>query len=382
MYVLSNAALRQAELVQADRWSHGPLELVFLDHRRTRGDDKVEMAVWNWNASYRWGTVRPGDAIRTLCALCPSLKRSTNPNLFVVPRVDGAYTQLHVMLASVVPNSLLERFSIRKRLADFHLGNYGFDDDGIPNRRYATAAEAAFADYLWPRLLKGRASRLDFSARSSIRLLADDTSYWMSRLYRIAVKRAESFPEVSDDDDWEPLSLLEEKFSRSLPQLSPNSYRVTRPLMGGPLWCMDDQEDCDEVLNEAVDGGGVMKSLDPIVELLLSRGAHEEFSDRYSWVKDTFERDFYHRRAKLKVSMVETTDDAPCWAGQDPEGYERVLFRNLMSFLDLRQRHLFIALRHGKTVSEISTERGLRSHAAVSRQVAALRRKVRRLLQD
>jgi DNA-binding NarL/FixJ family response regulator len=56
------------------------------------------------------------------------------------------------------------------------------------------------------------------------------------------------------------------------------------------------------------------------------------------------------------------------------------MFRDLLAFFDQRDRHLLVALRHGKTVSEIANELGHSGHAAVSRRVRSVKEKLRILL--
>ena len=48
--------------------------------------------------------------------------------------------------------------------------------------------------------------------------------------------------------------------------------------------------------------------------------------------------------------------------------------------LDQKERRLVVALRLGKNASTIARETGLRGHASVSRRIAALKRKVAKLL--
>ena len=112
-----------------------------------------------------------------------------------------------------------------------------------------------------------------------------------------------------------------------------------------------------------------------------SHRAHEDFSDRYSWIKEDFERSFHSKRSKLKVQIVETVDDFPVWESAGCDGYADVLFRDVLAALDVNERTLFLAIRSGKTVCEISTEYGLRGHAAISRRIAKLKEKLQRLLQ-
>ena len=123
-----------------------------------------------------------------------------------------------------------------------------------------------------------------------------------------------------------------------------------------------------------------MESLDPLIELLHRHRTPEDFSSRYSWVKEDFERSFYSKRAKLKVDLIETIDDFPASHSGDHDGYGRVLFRDIVAFLDHRERRLMLALRQGRTISEIAACDGLTGHAAVSRRVKALKRKIKALL--
>src|SRR6185436_15978799 len=108
--------------------------------------------------------------------------------------------------------------------------------------------------------------------------------------------------------------------------------------------------------------------------------AHEDFSSRYSWVKEDFERSFYSKRSKLKVELIETVDDAPVWNSAEPDGYERVLFRDILAALNVRERRLLLALRMGKTSTEIARGQGLTGHAAISRRIKGLKAKIAKLL--
>jgi hypothetical protein len=57
-----------------------------------------------------------------------------------------------------------------------------------------------------------------------------------------------------------------------------------------------------------------------------------------------------------------------------------VLFRDVFAALDLRERRLILAIRAGKTVTEIGREAGHAGHAAISRRIEQIQAKVRRLL--
>jgi hypothetical protein len=78
-----------------------------------------------------------------------------------------------------------------------------------------------------------------------------------------------------------------------------------------------------------------------------------------SWIKEDFERSFYSKRAKLQVELVETVDAVPVWATNECEGYGRVLFRDLLAALNIKERKLPLAVRTGETVSDIAAAEGI-----------------------
>jgi len=381
MRVVSNAMMDQAEIVQADRWERGPLELVFLKDVEAL-DIESELHLIDWNRHHRAGWLRAAGEVDFALKVAPRLREQENPNVFLVPSVHG-YTELHCMLASLVPEAILRRHGLRKESTNAWLmplfAERSMLDPTIA--RKATASVEAFNEYLWPKLAGRRGLRNDFSPVSSLRLLASDTPYWMSRLYRLALARWDSMgPTRHEDRDWKSLDVLWEELRQQVPVEHLKGVTLSRPYYGGTLWDENDQRECDGVLEELLGDGGGQESLEPVLQVLNSSRTHEDFSDRYSWVKEDFERSFYSKRSKIRVSLVETVDDVPVWSAPEPEGYGNVLFRDVLSFFDAKDRHLVLALRHGKTVSEIAREQGLKGHASVSRRLKRIRAKVREVL--
>jgi hypothetical protein len=406
MRVMSNAFFDQAEIVQLDRRDHGPLELVFLDgvldREGQRGDEAIGH-IAEWNRRFRNGLLRKADNLEWVQGMLPALRGRSNPNIFLVPRIKG-YTELHSMLASIVPEGILRRHGIWKRNAFFSLIPFlhGFCEElDKPElferiswkesnarkveaaRAYASGACRAFEEYIWTKLARHHRWHYEFfDPTSPLRLLAGDVRFWMNRLYRLAVEWSEDFEEVSGEgENWESIEALTHKLRENLPQEQWSNFLGRRPLMGGSLWNPDDPEDCEAVVEEMLNGAGIMESLQAVLEVLHTHPVHEDFSDRYSWIKEDFERSFYRKRAKVKVTLLETVDDLPVWSAKEPVGYGDILFRDLLSFFDRRDQHIFIAVRQGKTVSEIATELGHKGHAAVSRRLAEIKRKLRRLLE-
>jgi hypothetical protein len=205
----------------------------------------------------------------------------------------------------------------------------------------------------------------------------------MHRIYRVAIElRDTHFDECdeSDEEGWEPLPELSEKLFAEIGERERDNFIVRRPLMGGLLWDIDSMEEREGILQDAIDGVEGMESLAPVLEVLHGHRTHDDFSSRYSWVKEDFERAFYSKRSKIKVEMVETLDDAPVWSSGDNEGYDHALFRDVMAVLDARERKLIVALRMGRTATEIAREEGLAGHAAISRKIAKIKAKVQTIL--
>lgn len=381
MFSISNAVMWQVEVVQEDRWDYGPLQLVFIPERKKKELEQVAL-VWDWNRSVSGGFSRPADGVDFIRKEV-RIASVENPNLIVVPRQRNGYSELHSMLASLVPQPILDEFGIKRLKANMALILRGGNPDYEMPNDYAMRACAAFEKYIWTKLAPKARMRADFfSSSSPLRLLAGDALFWMHRMYRIALDRAEDAPEAEQtaDDRWQPLDVLEEKLKDGMRAEDREKFRVRRPLMGGTICDIEDAEECDFFVDEMIDGSGVMESLHPVIETLHSHRVHEDFSDQYSWIKEDFERSFYSKRAKVKVSLVETLDDMPVWSSDEQDGYERVLFRDVLAFLNPAERHLVIALRSGKTTTEIASQLGHKGHAAVSRRVKRLKAKVTALL--
>lgn len=386
MHAISNAFFSQAEIVQTDRWAKGPLELVFVPIEwGRRGDEsvaKLHLALHDWNQSYASGRLRPADAFDAVTKRVPGIQHRQNPNIILAPTTLTGVNALHTMLASLLPDSVLQQEHLKRERANMGLVLWGCHDR---TASYARTIEDAFAKLIWSKIApKRRFNPEFFSARSPLRLLAGDTRFWMNRIYRLALDRRENWfsPTSSNDENWKPMEQLQREFDQAMIGDEERSgFLLRRPLMGGTIWLETDAEERDAVLEDTLTGAGVMQSLEPVIELLQKQRAHDDFSDRASWIKEDFERSFYSKRAKLKVELVETLDEAPVWSTDDCDGYGEVLFRDLVAALDTKDRRLLLALRMGRTVTEIAAEDGLRGHASISRRVAALKKKVALLLQ-
>jgi|GEM_PF-2036658 len=385
MYKISNGMLDQAEIVLKDRWTYGPLELVFVKFPVGRygaldSDERAreQLAFVDWNRHHHGGFVRDGEACEVFERLAPGVFKRGSPNVILVPESAGA-TELHHMLASLLPDRTLSALGVERKGADLWLNPWSKQEISASS---ALAIEDEFSRMVWARLAgRARLRRDAFSEESSLRLLAGDARLSMNRLYRVAMEREEEMGGHDSDRDpeWRSLSELQGEFFAKYPDLR-ETVTIRRPLYGGAIWDPNDPEDRDWVLEEAVHGLGEMPSIQPVVETLLSHPTHDDFSDRVSWIKEDFERAFYSKRARARVDLIETIDEFPAWDGDVPIGYDDVLFRDILAYFDQRDRRLLIAVRNGRTMGAIAESEGYADHAPVSRRLKEVRRRLARLL--
>ena len=398
MRVISNAFLSQVEITQVDRWDYGPLEIHLLPEPGGPSHDAFGGRVVTWNMEQCGGFLRDDESLE--CVRSLGVLVGKNPNVVVAPSRCG-YSELLGMLGSLLPDEVLKRHSIRRPDANLWLWPFSepirFLEPGFLDGRsveeigrltdahlhkLAMIIPNAFEQWIWKKLVRTkRFGMLDFAENSSLRLLAGDVRFWMHRLYRVAIDIYESFPPTTHEDDWWlPLDEIQRRMNEFVPDDERASYTIARPRVGGTLWAPDDLDEREWVTELLIEGDDTAQSLEPVVELLLGSTTHDDFSDRYSWVKEDFERAFYSKRSRVKVKFCEFIDECPVHDGHDTPGYEDILFRDLMAFFDPRDQTIILALRQGKTRSEIAEQLGHAGHASVTRRVKQIERKMRQLL--
>jgi hypothetical protein len=403
MRVMSNAFLWQAEVTQIDRWKYGPLEIHLIpEPTDTKGftDAAFGGQTVMWNCSQCAGFVR--DAKTLEWAQAERLVTDKNPNVVLAPTRCG-YSELLGMLGSLLPDEVLGQCGIDRPKSNFWLWPCAesinirslsdlkrFSRAELNRRedahlqRLAAIIPRAFEQWIWQRLVPSKRFRIqDFSRESSLRLLAGDVRFWMHRLYRLAIDLYESTPPTEhEEESWRSLDEIESHLNEVIEESDRQHFQITRPRMGGDLWYPNDPDEREWIADLLIEGDATIESLAPVADVLLSGSTHEDFSDRYSWIKEDFERSFYSKRSKVKVRLFEFLDQCPVHDGSETPGYENILFRDLMAFFNERERTIILALRQGNTQSEIAEQLGHSGHASISRRVKSIEQKMKRLLRN
>lgn len=374
MRAMSNAFLNQVSVIQKNHWDLGPLELVSYDYKNS----EERHTGFFWNSAYEGGLCRDAELLDSVQKIIPSLGSRSNPNIFLVPTISGG-SMLDLMLRSVIPS----RLKSQSRLDTSGSANLWLVPTGLHqlSSDYFRRCRETFERYIWSKLQRSGRSKYDcFSVNDPLRLLSADDGYWKARLYRVALYYYEQFEEAYNvDQDWDSLEGLRERFFEEAPDAT-DDFLIRRPRKGGTLWFEDDDDECEAVVEDMLDGLGVLDPVQPMLDLIHSHRVHEDFSDKYSWVREDFERSFYSKRSKVKVVLVETVDELPVWSADECYLDEGTVFRDLLACFDKRDQRLLIAVRRGFTQTEIASDLGLRGHASISRRINKIKARLKDLL--
>ena len=153
----------------------------------------------------------------------------------------------------------------------------------------------------------------------------------------------------------------------------PVTWKWPRPHKGGTLWM--GEEEASLVTQEVIEVADQSGQLRGIVDAIRSNRVADDFSSRWSYAKEDFERKLYSKRSKVKVSFVELKNTLPVH-GPRSEYTEDLLWQDFTALFDKRERHVVICLRNGATnLNEIARELGYANHSPISKALARIRKK-------
>lgn len=227
----------------------------------------------------------------------------------------------------------------------------------------------AFAEHVWP-LLCRQSGISAFSSGEPLRLLAHNLDFWLPYADRVVRRRFRALGSVPLEEG------QEEKLERLRAQL-PSDVMATRPSFGGHAWMGEDEawDATVEIVDEA-DQGGRLRGL---IDAIRSHRVEDDFSSRWSFAREDFERKLHHKRMKTRVRFVELADTIPVH-GPDSEVHENLLWEDFFAVLDAKEREIVVCLRNGHTVGDIAADFGYANHSPVSKRLSAIRRKAALLL--
>lgn len=117
-----------------------------------------------------------------------------------------------------------------------------------------------------------------------------------------------------------------------------------------------------------------------IIEAVRSHRVQDDFSPRWSFAREDFERRLYRKRSRAKVTFVELCDTIPVH-GPNAEGEDNLLWQEFFALLTPKERRIVVCLRSGLTkAAGIARELGYANHSPVSKALGHIRQKALRYL--
>jgi hypothetical protein len=324
------------------------------------------LTLHEWNFAWEAGHLRHDMFSDKLPKKLDWLKRFENHNIYLLPLVSKNRYFAYSALFHLLPWKTRQKFGlpfIKQGLWPLNFPTKHFDLV-LPND-FDIRLQNAFAYHIWPLLDKG--SRLSaFSNSDPIKLLAHNLDYWLPHAFKVIENRMQEFPRVEIE------SAKQRSLLGKLHKNMPDDIRASRPLMGGTLWMGEDEswDVTKEIVNSA-DSSGQLRSL---IEAVKSNRVEEDFSSRWSYAREDFERKLYKKRTKVKVSFVELKDTIPVH-GPDSEVHENILWEDFIGLVNKKDQRVIVCLRNGLTrVGDISKELGYINHSPVSKALARIRK--------
>lgn len=222
----------------------------------------------------------------------------------------------------------------------------------------------AWASAVWRHLSPGSPLGA-FTWSDPIRLLAHNLDFWVPPMTAVLERILRGFPVVDEQIAEQPVSLVDGGVLDGAVAVSARC--------GGTLWC---GEACAaEVVGEVVEAADGQGRLRAILEAVRSNRVQDDFSDRWSYAREDFERKLYHKRNKVRVRFVELTDTIPV-QGPETEVEGNLVVGDFLALLDERERQIVVLLSSGHTrLGEVATVLGYKNHSPVSKRLDRIRRK-------
>lgn len=328
---------------------------------------KLSMFITTWNMCWEAAQLRHEMFADQLPPELNCLKECPDENVVLLPRPDQHRYATHSILFHMLPRRILERHGLpllRRGLWPHYMENY-WHDAVIP-ADFDQRLSEAFGDFIWGRLDSGSGTAA-YSTSEPIRMLAHNLDYWIPYAYVLAERRLEQFSRVGLESDEQRRTL------RSARQSAPRDIRVHRPRKGGALWM--GESEVEQVADELIEQADASGKLRAVLEAVRSHRVEEDFSPRWSYAREDFERKLYRKRAKIRVKFVELDETIPVH-GPESEVHEKMLWQDFMALLSPKERQVTVLLRNGRTrIGDIAARLGYANHSPVSKALRRIREK-------
>jgi hypothetical protein len=284
-------------------------------------------------------------------------------NVVFVPRTDSRYYE-YAPLFHLLPRATLQRFGLpmlRGGQWPFH-AEFGSPEPYLP-ADFEHRLSRAWASTVWRHLMPGSPVS-GFTDNDPIRVLAHNLDFWIPPVTEVMEDEMRTWPTVDNGiESGQPIPLVDGSFLEGA--------TAGNPRKGSDIWTGEDA--AAEFVERTVAAADHDGRLRGILDAVRAHRAEDDFSDRWTYAKEDFERKLHRKRSKVKVTFVELPDTIPV---QSPETeiVDRIVFSDFLTLLNPRDREVVVLLRNGTTnLTEIADIMGYRNHSPVSKRLARVR---------
>lgn len=350
--------------------------ITFDPNSRPQNDEEerpslaVQLLVAEWNMLWESGHLRPDFFSSKLPEELRWLTSFRNTNLYLLPDTGGSKYEAFRPLYHLIPQRTLcfHKLPLISR-GLWPPSMYHHLLQPLLTKDFDQRAAHAFAHHIWPLLCPGSPVG-SFSNNDPLVLLAHNLNFWLPYAYRVAEERMLALGRADFDDAKQRAKYM--KYRHKVPK----TMTLERPLHGGTIWA--GEQDAWEATKELVELADRHGQLRGIIDAIKSNRVQDDFSQRWSYAKEDFERHLYRKRAKIRVHFVEIDSAIPVHAPTS-ELDENLLWEDFIALCDRKERRVVVCLKKGATkVAEISKILGYANHSPVSKTLAGIRRKARK----
>lgn len=332
---------------------------------------KYQVFLTQWNTLWEAGTERVGvmaddapDALRWVLNLPADVR--------LLPRGRRNRYDAYATLYHLLPHRTLREFGLpllKRGLWPFWTPQG--EATWLFPRDFDKRLERAISYHLWP--LLGRGVPSAFADDEPIRILSHNLDFWMPFADMVAQARMRGRGRVPIENEKQ-----RQIYDQYCDQMPPG-VTLQRPLYGGEVWAGEEEAwEVTEEMVELADGYGRLRG---ILDAIRSHRLEDDFTDRWSYEREDFERKLYRKRAKVQVRFVELDETTPVH-GPESEVHEDLLWEDFFAVLNAKEREVVVCLRSGITkVGEIAEKLGYANHSPVSKKLARVRRKAERFFE-
>jgi hypothetical protein len=283
-------------------------------------------------------------------------------NIVFVPRTETRYYD-YAPLFHLLPRQILNRYGLPMlRGGQWPFWAEASSPDPYLPVDFQDRLARAWAATVWRHLMPGSPS-VGFTSNDPLRILAHNLDFWIPAVTEAMHAEMRTWPIVDTGVQSAPVRLSNGDIL--------NGATLGGPRVGADIWSGEEQ--AAEFVKATVEAADETGRLRDILEAVRAHRLADDFSDRWSYAKEDFERKLNHKRSKVKVIFAELPDTTTVH-GPETEVIGNAAVTDFMTLLNPRQREIVVLLQNGTTkLTDIADIMGYASHGAVSKRLSKIR---------